>query len=223
MHYIKLLFLVTVTLMLNSCGSSSGNSNPPVENETLKVACIGDSITSGTGLDDPANESYPAQLSNILGDGFEVVNFGVKDATLLKNGNTPYWDTNLFDPSHSYNPDIVVIMLGTNDAKSKNWVYEAEFVQDYIDFINSYKNLDSKPIIYICYPPPVYDEITGITDERIKGEVIPKIKQVSDAANVSIIDIYSALSNKESLFPDSIHPNVEGAGLIAETVYQVIY
>ena len=69
MHYIKLLFLLAVTFMLNSCGSSSGNSNPPVENETLKVACVGDSITAGTGLDDPVNESYPAQLSNTSSRG----------------------------------------------------------------------------------------------------------------------------------------------------------
>lgn len=223
MHYIKSLLLLTVIVMLNSCGSSSDSSDTPIEKETFRVACVGDSITAGSGLDNPDEESYPAQLTHILGEGFEVGNFGVSGATVLKRGNRPYWGTSQFEPSHAFNPDIVVIMLGTNDAKPSNWKYEGEFIADYTDLINSYKNLESRPIIYICYPPPVYDEVAGITDQRIKEEVIPKIAQVSTDNGVAIIDNYTALSGKESLFPDKIHPNVEGAKLIAETVYQVIY
>lgn len=223
MHYIKLLVMTTFIMVLSACGGSSDSSSTPEAGETLRVACVGDSITTGSSLDNPTEESYPAQLANISGDGYEVRNFGVSGATVLKNGNKPYWNTELFETSHTYSPDIVVIMLGTNDAKPGNWVYEEEFVPDYLDLINSYKNLDSRPIIYICYPPPVYDEVVGITDQRIYGEVIPKIDQVSDTANVSIIDNYTPLSNQESLFPDGIHPNVEGARLIAESVYQVIY
>lgn len=223
MHYIKLLIMTIFIIVLNGCGGSSDSSNSPEPEETLRVACVGDSITAGSGLDNPTEESYPSQLNTILGEGFQVGNFGVSGATVLKKGNKPYWDTNQFEPSHTFNPDIVVIMLGTNDAKPSNWVHEGEFISDYSALINTYKSLDSRPIIYICYPTPVYGEVAGITDERITGEVIPKIKQVSIDNSVATIDNYSALSDKESLFPDKIHPNVEGARLIAETVYQVIY
>jgi len=46
----------------------------------IKVACIGDSITSGFTLLNPRRDSYPSLLQNMLGDGYEVRNFGVLDA-----------------------------------------------------------------------------------------------------------------------------------------------
>jgi len=49
----------------------------------IKVACVGDSITFGSGIADRDNASYPAQLQKLLGDGFEVKNFGVSGRTMI--------------------------------------------------------------------------------------------------------------------------------------------
>jgi len=224
MKYIKLLLLVAFSTLFISCGSSSDGGNDITEGSThLRVACVGDSITEGTGLNNPTKDSYPSQLSDMLGEGWEVQNFGLAYATLLKSGNVPYWKTNKFTPSHEYNPDIVVIMLGTNDAKSYNWVDKDQYISDYTALIDTYKNLPSKPIVFICYPPPVYKTFSGVTDSRIRNEVIPKITQVASLNGVEIIDIYNVLSNKKELFPDGIHPNIEGARQLAQTVYQTIY
>lgn len=209
--------------MLTGCGGSSSESETPDNRENLRISCVGDSITEGTGLSNPSQESYPAQLSSMLGEGWEVGNFGKKSATVLKTGTTPYWNTSKYIPSYDFNPGIVIIMLGTNDAKPINWTNKSQFIAHYSELIQTYKNLESQPKVYICYPPPVYGVVSGITDSRIKNEVIPKIAEVASRNNVEVIDIYSALSNKSSLFPDKVHPNKDGARVLAEKIYQTIY
>ena len=55
----------------------------------IKVACIGDSITSGFTLLNPCRDSYPSLLQKMLGDGYEVRNFGVLDAAARFDADTP--------------------------------------------------------------------------------------------------------------------------------------
>ncbi len=220
MRQIKLYIIILLTgILLLACNDSSTS---PEDNEVLKVACVGDSITEGYGLDDPKRTSYPAQLQNLLGTGWKVDNFGISGATVLKKGNRPYWSTSAFEPSHTTNPDIVIIMLGTNDAKPANWRYSTDFITDYSLLISTYKNLPSSPKIYICFPPPVYGTPAGITNQRIKNELIPKIKEIARQTDTKIIDIYTAMSDKPELFPDTIHPNADGTKQIAHIVYKEI-
>jgi len=228
MKFFKVIIWGIFTTFMLGCGGTSTNEvNTPEEtppNTTpIRVACIGDSITEGTGLGNPAKDSYPSQLKQMLGEGWDVRNFGKKSATLMKAGSLPYWNTAPFIPSHDFNPDIVIIMLGTNDAKPGNWENNAPFISDYTALIESYKALDSQPTIYVCYPPPVYAVVAGITDARIKNEVIPRITKVVSSNSVLSIDIYNVLKNKSSLFPDNVHPNIEGARQLAEAVYKKIY
>ena len=223
MKHLQYIFLLFLSSFIIGCGGSSDSSSSSNPSAPLRVACVGDSITAGTGLSNPAQDSYPSQLSIILGEGWEVQNFGKKSATLMKSGSLPYWNTSQYSASLNYHPDIVVIMLGTNDAKPYNWANNAPFVPDYTALIKSYKNLPSSPIVYICYPPPVYAVVAGITDARIKNEVIPKIAQVASENGVEVIDIYNALNDKKALFPDKVHPNKEGARQLAQTVYGTIY
>jgi lysophospholipase L1-like esterase len=212
------------------CGNSSKNSeNAEIETMTepvkkLKVACVGDSITEGFGLNDPRMESYPAQLAaRFQKEGeWQVENFGLRNKTLLKNGDDPYANTSKFWQSHEYNPNIVILMLGTNDVKDQNWVKIEDFEKDYTELISSYANLPSKPTIYICYPPPIYDNPYSLSSERIK-ELKQKIENIASTNSVDIIDIYSVLTNKEGFFSDGVHPNRDGAKVIANTVYEKIY
>lgn len=55
----------------------------------IKVACIGDSVTYRYGLESRETDNYPAQLQQMLGDQYEVENFGKSGATLLKKGHRP--------------------------------------------------------------------------------------------------------------------------------------
>lgn len=58
--------------------------------QRIKVACVGNSITYGTGLSDRATQSYPVKLQKLLGERYEVENFGKPGRYLLKQGHRPY-------------------------------------------------------------------------------------------------------------------------------------
>lgn len=228
MKHISLIFAFTLTLFLTACGGSGNSSTTAVSNDTtttptpvdtpIRVACVGDSITQGVGVSNQLENNYPKQMGRLLGEGWNVQNYGKSGATLVETGDNPYIDTAHYVHSHDFNPHIVVIMLGTNDLKPTNITEIDRYVSDYKTLIESYKNLPSKPAVYICKPPPSYGNFRGITNTNIVNVLLPRIEIVSQQNNVPIIDIYSALSNKKHLFPDTLHPNLEGASIIAHTV-----
>lgn len=186
-----------------------------------KIACIGNSITYGYGLNDREHQCYPSVLQSLAGPGHIVMNFGTNGCTMLKNGNKPYWDDINFKASTEFKPDIVVIMLGTNDAKPFNWSHKNEFETDYLNLIAHYRNLGAT--VYVAIPAPVYGEGNFSIDASIlTNEVVPLIRKIAAGANVPVIDIFQALSGKPEYFPDNVHPNAEGAILMAKTVWQEI-
>lgn len=187
----------------------------------IRIACVGDSITYGYGINDRTRNSYPAQLAGLLGPKWQVHNFGVSGATLLKKGNFPYWEQDAFMSAREFKPQVVIIMLGTNDARRINWKHKDEYVDDYIALIKSFQKLDTKPEIWLCYPAPAYSLKWGINN-TIKGEIIPRIGEVALQTFLPIIDLYQALSNRKEMFSDSLHPNSNGAKLIAEKIFSAI-
>lgn len=192
------------------------------QTDTVRIACIGNSITYGSGIKNRSTDSYPAQLGRLLGDKCNVVNFGLGGRTLLNKGDRPYMKESLFKKSLEFNPHIVIIKLGTNDTKPFNWKYSSEFKGDLTTMINSYKNLPSKPVIYLCYPAKAYFADWGINDTTIVNEVIPFIKEVAKSSKSKIIDLHAATSNMPENFPDKIHPNATGAGIMAKVVQKAI-
>lgn len=118
----------------------------------IKVACIGATITEGAGLENKKTQSYPAQLQTMLGDGYEVVNYGVGDCTLLRKGDKPYWSMPAYKEALSYNPNIVLIDLGGNDSKLINRIYLGEYKKDYREMIQSFASLPSHPRIIMQSP-----------------------------------------------------------------------
>jgi len=185
------------------------------------VACVGDSITYGSGIADRANDSYPAQLQRILRQfdlAWEVRNFGVSGATLLHRGDKPYIAQTAYNDARTCNPDIVIIKLGTNDSKPQNWQYKDDFVTDYGNMIDAFRALPSRPVVWICKPVPAFAENFTIRPAVIRDEILPLIDRISREKGVPVIDLYTALLDYGSLFPDSIHPNAEGAGLMAQTI-----
>lgn len=188
-----------------------------------RVACVGDSITYGFGIEDRALQSYPAQLQHLLGEQWGVGNFGKNGATVLKQGHAPYWKTSQFKAAKQFMPDLVVIQLGTNDTRPQNiGKYRSEFVADYVELIRTFQNLDSKPTVWICIPVPIYTEHKGMTNDVLTNEIIPLITKVAIQSGVDVIDLNTALSDKKALFPDGVHPNAQGAGLIAKAIATTI-
>jgi poly(3-hydroxybutyrate) depolymerase len=185
----------------------------------VKVACIGDSITAGVWVGDPVTESYPAVLGRQLGPGYVVRNFGVSGRTMLKKGDYPYWTEPQFAESSAWLPDIVVIMLGTNDSKPQNWLNRDEFVADCVEMINHYKNMASHPTVYVNTCPMTYnDGAWGITTTTIQAEVVPRIKEAARTAGCPVIDVNAATSGQPQNYPDNVHPSAGGAKVIAAAV-----
>jgi acyl-CoA thioesterase-1 len=190
-----------------------------------KVACVGDSITYGAGIGNRAKDSYPAQLGQRLltfGSTWETRNFGVNSATLLRKGDLPYVGLTAYTQARQWNPDIVIIMLGTNDTKPVNWAHKDEFVSDYLALIDAFAALPSQPKIWICKPVPAFSTIWGITDQVITDEIIPFIDEIASLRNVGVIDMYTPLRDAGEFFPDTIHPDATGAGLMAEVLLGVL-
>ena len=190
--------------------------------ETIRVACIGDSITFGHGVHDRRTNCYPAVLGRLLGEKFHVRNFGVSAATLLKKGDKPYWKLRAFKLATDFAPHALVIKLGTNDSKPQNWRHKAEFAADLRAMIDHFAKLPSHPRIWLCLPVPVYRTRWGINEETVKGKIIPIIKQVAAEASLPTIDLHAALSGHPELFPDNIHPNAAGAALMAQAVHAAL-
>jgi lysophospholipase L1-like esterase len=166
--------------------------------------------------------SYPAQLAVMLGSGWELRNFGISGATLLKKGDMPYWNQAAFQAALDFNPDVVVIMLGTNDSKPQNWKFSSEFVPDYEEMIARFAALPSHPKIWIAKPMPAFSSAFAISETVIAGEVIPRIEQIARDTQVGLIDQYAAMKAHGDLVPDGIHPNTDGARFLAATVHTTL-
>ena len=192
------------------------------ENCDVRIACVGDSITEGMAIEWQADNSYPAQLDNLLGDGYEVINFGRSATTMMRTGDFPYWSAKEFSNVLRYHPDIIIIKLGTNDSKLFQWNAEA-YKSSYQAMIDTFRSLVPKPEIKLCLPVPPQKVQWGITDSVVSTCVIPLIKELGTSNELEIIDLYDAIGHNPDLFvEDGIHPNKEGAAAIAATVYKHI-
>ncbi len=181
------------------------------------LACVGDSITQGVGA--KRGQSWPAQAQRVLGKKWQVKNFGLSGTTLMNSGNRPYQKSQQFKDALSSNPDVVVIMLGTNDTKPVNWRHSAkDYEADYRDLISDFQKIASKPRIYLCLPPYIAKKGRwGINNEDTKAQ-IPIIKKIAKNLKLGIIDVYAALEGQDDLIPDTVHPSTGGATLIAKAV-----
>lgn len=191
----------------------------------IKVACVGDSITYGFGINNRDKNNYPAQLGNMLGDDYIVNNYGYSGRCVQSTADRPYVNESLYRESLAFEPDIVVFMLGSNDSKAFNWNKD-NFIKDYKVLVESYINLPSKPKIYLMAPPPVF-EVDGkvnynIEKDTIANEIVPIVKSIGAEKELKVIDLYSAFENRPELFSDGCHPTAEGALLIAAEVERVI-
>ena len=207
--------------------------------DAIRVACIGNSITDGHGIDMATAYGYPALLQKKLGNGYWVKNFGVSSRTMLNKGDYPYMNEMAWKDALAYKPDIVVIKLGTNDSKPHNWQYGNEFRQDLEQMITTLcpalvqpakkkgkkaKTAEPvKPQIYLCTPIPAFKSTWEINDSVITNGIIPVQQDVARKYGLHVIDLHTLFSDGADLvLPDGIHPNGKGAERLATIVSEAI-
>lgn len=197
----------------------AGQINPADYAEPVRVACVGDSITQGSGT---RGNPYPKQLQELLGDSWKVGNFGVSGRTMLRKGDYPYWNEKTYQNALAFKPDVVIIKLGTNDTKPQNMKFAAEFAADCRDLVKSFLELESKPRVFLCRPVPVFGKGNfRITEEKLQ-QLIPHIDAVARELGVPVIDMHAVLDGKPELIPDRVHPNADGAHEMAKAAFTAL-
>lgn len=204
------LSLLPGIFAMQACGPNPKSLGP-------RIACVGNSITYGHSIRDRQNQSYPAQLQKLLDATYEVRNFGVSGSTMLKKGDKPYWEEPEFQRATDFDADAIIIKLGTNDLKPHNWQHEDQFVDDYLAMIDHFRNQPGKPVIYICYQAPIF---WGGRANWSLSKLHRKIDKISKRSRAAIIDLYTPLKRHPEHFPDGVHPNAQGAFIIADTVHK---
>jgi hypothetical protein len=83
--------------------------------DTIKVGCIGDSITAGVHSSG-GNHTYPGQLQIMLDESYpgkySVTNLGACGSTMMKTADSPYWKRPQYKTLTTNTWDILIIMLG---------------------------------------------------------------------------------------------------------------
>ncbi|MEI6809075.1 MAG: GDSL-type esterase/lipase family protein [bacterium] len=218
------LTVVIVCIGLNGMVHGADDSKPvdtAAFKGTIRMVCIGDSITKGVGAD--RTVCYAALIKNALGGKWDVTNLGVTGATLLRNGDKPYHKLAPYAKALEIKPDVATIALGTNDSKPGNWSKKAEFEADYKTMIKELRNANSNVNVYCCLPPPVGANKWSMSGDVMKNEIIPLIRTIAKDTKCYTIDLYESLDGRNGFArQDLVHPNNDGHKLMAATVFKAL-
>ena len=203
-----IILLIAVTLaILQIVGYTNGSNR-------IHVACVGDSITAGT--------EYTIDFWLMLGRSYAVGNFGDPGAGVSSLSDKPYMNQSAFQLALEFEPKIVIIMLGTNDAHSSLNETNADFISNYVKLVNEFQGLASKPKIWIVTPPPIFNNDANLSSQFIPQNVIPNLEQVANKTNIPIIDVYSSLIGHQEYFNNKVHPDSRKAKLIATLIFEAV-
>ena len=204
-------------------------------NAQIKIACIGNSITQFY--------HYTDSLQNLLtraGISANVQNEGVTTTTMLKPAysNCSYWTNGKLSDVFQFKPDVITIMLGTNDAKQgtdtgtgcnslaciNNWKNKAQFSSAYNAMIDTiYSTLGYKPKIFCVFPPPVQAvNCCCINDTSFTKEMIPMIQQVAASRGLATINCHLASYKSNTGATDGVHPSAAGVDSLVSWFYHGI-
>lgn len=218
-----------------------------MDREKIKVVCMGDSITEGFGLGDDQSVYYPSMLQELLGDSYEVFNKGVSGScatnTTLSDGRVvgyPYKRQARYHEGLAIKGDIYIVMLGTNDAQDGRYDveegqdpcsilidYEPQFTNTLQSIVDDIRESNDKAQIYIIKPVPILNCIWRKHQQRYLDRLFPHYEEVVQANDnmvlLSAYDAFKSYQDKplEMLYQaDGLHPNAEGAKLIATILYK---
>lgn len=189
------------------------------------IACVGDSITFGTGvIFNRKRDAWPYWLNRLLGEDYHVVNYGISGASVQKESDKPYRPDFMKDVE-DMETEAVLLMLGSNDSKVCNWNPE-RFERAYSETMERF--MTNTEHLYVMIPPRSFTVGLrkkvkfGIRNEVIRDEVYPIVVRQAKAHNVPVIDLYRLTENHPEYFEDGVHPNRLGNKVIAEYVFSQI-
>ncbi len=196
----------TITVAFGSCTMDATYPSP-------RVGFIGSSGTYGHGSDRPAYQSYPSQFGRFVGAPAVVGNFGRNSTTMSKrNASLPsYWNTVDLKYALSFNPDVLICMLGANDVKDANFkttLYRA----DYKSMVDTFRTVAPNVEFYATMPFR-----TGLaTEPLVIDSLNPALRRISADLGISLIDQRTpSFLPGFHLIPDSTHTDSAGYSLIA--------
>jgi len=182
--------------------NTNNTTQAPLAKELLIVA-FGDSITAGLGLQ--PEEAYPKVLERALiarGKKVRVVNAGVSGETMA-DGLRRVGDVVV------QNPDIVIVAFGGNDILRKTDPSDVE--RDLRAIITTLERANIR-VVLAGLTAPFY---LGPAHVRKFNAIYPALAEEYDLPFVPNLLEYVALDPKMNQ-EDKIHPNAEGARIIAE-------
>ncbi len=214
----------------------------PASEDPITVACIGDSITWGTGLSNPETQAYPAQLQRALGEGYRVYNWGKPGATMSSTTAPVYQAKNWFAYSgladtleaEAAEVDVAFIMLGTNDGNSSIEqlatlfsenpdAFRADYEENLRRFVNTLRAANPHVVIYLMNAPKCYR--TGNTwEDTLETLVRPLQQSLAEELNLEWYDMCSLTAEnvQESGFPDKLHPGLRGHQTMAWALAELL-
>ena len=205
------------------------------QSKKVQIACIGNSITFGARVQNPASESYPAVLNSLLQgggySGYQVKNFGIGGATVIRFGTPNIWKT--VDSLNLYRPDVVVIEVGTNETVGSpryNWEHIGDFEKDYSAYIKSIKEINPNCTFILCSPLDMVIGTEGLSPERINDltqrrprvwELRKRTRKIAKAEDAYFLDLTKSFEGRPNLMTisDGVHPNKEGYNYMAKLVF----
>ena len=193
-----------------------------MEERLIKISCVGDSITVGYGIDD-WDDIYPKKLNYLLGSRYDVNPYlGSSGAAVWRQSSLPYVSTPQYNKAKSLCADIIVVCLGSNDTVNQiTDTFRQEFKEDYGKLLAGLKENSPDAKTYICRIPPIFGKGDAPFAKAVP-EINKLIEEVSSSFCISLIDLNTPFASREDLFSDGLHPNEEGARLIAEIVYNTL-
>lgn len=214
---------------------SLGYAKRIAEGEVITVACVGDSITQGTGSSTASKYSYPARLQELLGKGFKVVNCGKASSYVMgldsvynvKKSSPNLWYPNTAEYTKLKNSeaDIVIVMLGTNDARSMtNPMAIDDFVSAYKALIADFQTIETKPEIYLSSMIPATN--ADITNQGTVYILPDVIKGIAKELGLPFIPTHETLHDYYSVmldYNDRVHPNDESYPALAINFYNEVF
>lgn len=220
------LIVLSVFLTIGVYAQENYPKNKVAPFKKTKIACVGNSITEGAGASNRSQKGYVGVLASMLGDAYEVGNFGVSGATACRNTHKPFTGLDAFNKAKEFQPDIVTIALGTNDSQPRVWNtgdFARNFEKDLSYICDEFINLPSKPTVYLCLPIPIVPNTRWQHQPGVlTNEIIPLIRKIANDKGLKIIDLNTPLIDKADYYADFLHPNDIGHRVMAEEIYKFL-
>lgn len=185
-----------------------------------RVGCVGNSITYGSNLPDVAAESYPSVLQSLQGDSVLFTNFGAPGAAVIRLAGFPYTATEQFRHLLRYNPETVLLMLGTNDSKPPIWSpYGSTFGSYYDSLCIALDTLPSQPRMVVFTPARAFGSLFGVDDAVLSQQIVPAIRKQGLLRAWDQFDMRSVTDSMGAHFPDGLHPDATATAWMAAAVH----